>query len=127
VHLDPCTHDLLSPIPRPPPLLHSLSHTFRANRIYRLRKELTPKISIMDREKPRRAILLLLFLLVGAVLAALVFALWHLFSPAPPVPPPPSPLPVPTATASAPPSPTFDNALPTAPDLLPDGGDKKNR
>jgi DNA-directed RNA polymerase specialized sigma24 family protein len=91
---------------------HRTTPTALSNRFLRLRAQLAPRVSIMDREKPRRAILLALFFLGAAALVALAIVLWsHLF------PLPPSTiLPVPSASAAPAPAPSFDNALPTAPD-----------
>jgi DNA-directed RNA polymerase specialized sigma24 family protein len=95
------------------------------SRFYKLRKELVPAVSIMDKEKPRRAILLAL--LFGGLLAvvAMVVALWSWLQPAPP-PVPPPPAPVPSASASAAPEPTLDIARPPpVVPALPDAGDLK--
>ena len=87
-----------------------------SNRIHKLRKELAPRVALMDQEKPRLFILCGLWLFgLGAVLTAIVLA-WQLLFPAPP-PRLPAPLPVPSASA---PAPTFDNAFPTQPDAGPD-------
>jgi DNA-directed RNA polymerase specialized sigma24 family protein len=92
---------------------HGTTPTALSNRFLRLRKELAPRVSIMDREKPRRTILLALFFLGAAALVGLAIDLWsRLFTPPPPLPI----LPVPSASAAPAPAPTFDNALPTAPD-----------
>jgi DNA-directed RNA polymerase specialized sigma24 family protein len=69
-------------------------------RFSKLRKELIPKISVMDEEKPRRAfILFLLFLCLGAVVAIVV--LWRALSPPPIAPEPPAPLPSATAAPTS--------------------------
>jgi len=91
---------------------HHTTSTALSNRFLRLRKELAPRVSIMDREKPRRTILLALFFFGAAALVGLAIVLLSLFF-APP--PPPTILPVPSASAAPAPGPTFDNALPTAP------------
>jgi hypothetical protein len=87
-----------------------------ASRFHKLRKELGPKVSIMDRERPRRAILLLLFFGALAVIGIILFALWRTVAP---VPPPQLPIPRPIPSASARPAPTFDQALPPRNDLAP--------
>jgi hypothetical protein len=80
-----------------------------ASRFYKLRMELAPKVSLMDREKPRRAILLLLFFGGLAVVVAILVALWRgIVS----VPPPQLPEPRPVPSVSAAPLPTFDQAPP---------------
>jgi len=92
--------------------------TALANRMHKLRKELAPRLALMDQEKPRRAILLLLFLFGLGVLAAVLYALFLWATPVPPTPATPALRPAPTTTASALP-PTFDNALPTEPSESP--------
>jgi len=90
-----------------------------SNRIHKLRKELAPRVALMDEEKPRLFILGALWLFgLGAFLTAIVLA-WHFLFPAPP-PPRPAPLPVPSASAAPAPAPTFDNAFPTQPDAGPE-------
>ena len=90
-----------------------------SNRIHKLRKELAPRVALMDEEKPRLFILGALWLFgLGAVVTAIVLA-WQVLFPAPP-PQPPRPLPVPSASAAPQPAPTFDNAFPTQPDAAPD-------
>jgi DNA-directed RNA polymerase specialized sigma24 family protein len=93
-----------------------------ANRFHKLRKELAPKVALMDQEKPRRTVLLALFFLGACAFVAVLYALWHLWLP--PAPPPPRMLPEPAPTASAAPAPTFDQALPTTP-AVNDAGDSK--
>jgi DNA-directed RNA polymerase specialized sigma24 family protein len=82
-----------------------------ANRFHKLRKELEPKVRLLDDEKTRRSVLWLL-LLLGAT-AVLALALWLLgvLSPARPAPSFSPALPVPSVSAVAPP-PVFDQALP---------------
>ena len=72
-------------------------------RFTKLRKELAPHVSIMDEEKPRRAILsvLLLLLLGGIVLLVILLSNWL----APPPVPPAEPALLPTATVAPPPLP----------------------
>jgi len=82
-----------------------------SDRLYKLRKRLAPKVSIMDREKPRRAILI--FLIVGAA-ASVLLTLWYLFHPTA-SPPEEKPQPAPSATAGPAPVPTFNQALPKPP------------
>ena len=94
-----------------------------ADRFLRLRNELGPKVRLMDREKPRRAILLLLW--IGGPIALLVVAIvLFLYAmrtvPPPPVQPPPKP--VPSASASAGPAPSFDQALPPTGEVPTTGG-----
>ena len=86
-----------------------------SNRFHKLRQELVPKIAIMDRENPRRAILLFLFLLALGVVVALVYGLLPHASPPPAVPATPELRPAPTVTAPPAPPPSFNQALP--PDL----------
>jgi DNA-directed RNA polymerase specialized sigma24 family protein len=91
-----------------------------SNRIHKLRKELAPKATLMDREKPRLFILGALWLCgLGAFVAAVV-VVWGLLFPAPPPPPPRPVLPVPSASAAPAPAPTFDQAFPTQPDAGPE-------
>ncbi len=90
-----------------------------SSRFYKLRQELAPRLALMDQEKPRRAILLLLFLFGLGVVAAILYALFLWATPVPPTPATPALRPAPTSTASALP-PTFDNALPTEPSESPD-------
>jgi len=91
-------------------------------RFQRLTRELVPHVSLMDREKPRRAILLaLLFFGALALVALLIAFLWGALRPAPP---PAVPALEPLApSASAPPAPgpapRFDDALPTKPGPAP--------
>jgi DNA-directed RNA polymerase specialized sigma24 family protein len=96
-----------------------------SNRMSKLRKELAPRIAVMDREKPRLFILLgmLLFGVAAFIVAALV-VLWVLLAPIPRPPRPPRVVPAPSASVAPP---TFDQALPTAPSSLPDtdAGDGK--
>ena len=80
-------------------------------RIHKLRKELAPKVAVMDREKPRRAILF--FFLPAVVAVAIALILWWLLGPAARPPVPPHVAPLPSATASAEPAPSFDQAQPT--------------
>ena len=98
---------------------HDTTPTALSNRFLRLRAQLAPRVSIMDREKPRRTVLLALFFFGVAALVGLAIVLWRLFY-TPPLPP--TILPVPSASAApAPaPEPTFDNALPTEPPAPPD-------
>jgi DNA-directed RNA polymerase specialized sigma24 family protein len=89
---------------------HHTTPTALSNRFYKLRQELIPRVSVMDEEKPRRFVLIVLFF--GALLAVLALALWLWFAlrPAHPVTPP---RPVPSASrAPAPrlrPPPIFDD------------------
>jgi hypothetical protein len=99
---------------------HHTTESALSNRFYKLRKELVPSISIMDKEKPRRAILFGLFFVGLLAVAAIVIALWNLLQPLPPpAPPPPEPAP----SASAAPEPTLDIALPPTVVPAPDAGD----
>ena len=91
-------------------------------RCRKLRKELAPKVALMDRENVRRGVILFLFGGgIAAAIALIVLALRLLLAPSPvgPVPPPPDVvLPPASATASTPPpAPSFDQALP--PDVPP--------
>jgi hypothetical protein len=97
--------------------------TALANRMHKLRKELAPRLALMDQEKPRRAVFLLLFLFGAGVLAAILYFL--LRGPIP-ITPTATPVlgPAPTATASVV-EPTFDNAFPTQPS--PDDSAKPER
>jgi len=88
-----------------------------SSRFYKLRQELIPRLALMDQEKPRRAILLLLFLFAVGVLAALLYLLLRGPTPVAPAATP-ALRPAPTATASVV-EPTFDNALPTRPSASP--------
>jgi hypothetical protein len=101
-----------------------------AMRFHKLRKKLAPKIKLMDRELPRRAIIIFLFGAGVAVLVA-IFALvvWPLLRPAPQPHAPPIPAtPVPSASASAGPAPSFDQAVPTDDDSVPsDAGTRKQQ
>jgi hypothetical protein len=96
-----------------------------ANRMHKLRKELAPRLALMDQEKPRRTVFLLLFLFGAGVLAAILYLL--LRGPTP-IAPTATPVlrPAPTATASVV-EPTFDNALPTQPSASPDDNGKPRR
>lgn len=97
--------------------------TALANRMHKLRKELAPRLALMDQEKPRRAIFLLLFLFGAGVLGAILYFL--LRGPIPIAPTAtPALRPAPTATASVV-APTFDNAFPTQPS--PDDSGKPER
>ena len=89
-----------------------------SSRFYKLRQELIPRLALMDQEKPRRAIFLLLFLFGCGVIAAVLYLLFH--GPTP-IAPTATPVlrPAPTTTASVV-EPTFDNALPTEPSASPD-------
>jgi DNA-directed RNA polymerase specialized sigma24 family protein len=93
-----------------------------ANRFHKLRKELAPKVALMDEEKPRRFVLLALFGLGFAALLVVLY--WLLLALFPPAPPPPTMLPDPIPTVSAAPAPTFDQAFPTTP-APNDAGDLK--
>ncbi len=88
-----------------------------STRIHRLEKKLVPAVSVMDREKPRMTVIVLLFLsgLVAAV--SLLFWLLGIFSPAPPraVPQPSPVVSAPSAPPAPAPPPEFDNAQPTGP------------
>jgi DNA-directed RNA polymerase specialized sigma24 family protein len=97
-------------------------------RIQRLADELGPKVSIMDREKPRRAILAVLFFLGLAALVLLVAALLGAFRPAPPPALPLAPQLAPSASAPSVPAPPppLDNAFPTQPAPA-DAGDEPER
>ena len=77
-------------------------------RIFKLRKELGPKISIMDDEKKRMLVLVPFWGAAFVVLAILVAWLLGWLTPAPPV----HALPPPAPTASVAPAPTFDQAFP---------------
>ncbi len=101
---------------------HGTTERALSNRFHKLRKELAPKVALMDEEKPRRAVLLALLFFGACALVAVLYALWHLWLP--PAPPPPRMLPEPVPTASAAPAPTFDQALPTTP-AVNDAGDLK--
>jgi hypothetical protein len=97
-----------------------------SNRMHKLRKELAPRMALMDQEKPRRAILLLLFLFGAGVLAAILYLLLRGPTPVAPTATP-ALRPAPTTTASVV-VPTFDNALPTQPSASPDdNGGKPQR
>jgi DNA-directed RNA polymerase specialized sigma24 family protein len=124
---DPVRHDTYDAMVESAVVGHSLEDLAAArgitvsaltNRIHKLRKELAPKAALKDRETPR---MLILFGLFGAVFLGVVAAVVLLLSLLFPPPPPPLVLPLaPSATAAPAPSPSFDNALPTAP--APDGG-----
>jgi DNA-directed RNA polymerase specialized sigma24 family protein len=90
-----------------------------SNRFHKLRKELAPKVALMDEEKPRRFVLLALF---GLGFAALLFVLYLLLQPLlfDARPPPPAIVPAPVPTLSAAPVPVFEQALPPTPG--PEGG-----
>jgi DNA-directed RNA polymerase specialized sigma24 family protein len=94
-----------------------------SSRFYKLRQELIPRLALMDQEKPRRAIFVLLFLFACGVIAAVLYLL--LLGPTP-IAPTATPVlrPAPTTTASVV-EPTFDNALPTQPSASPDVDDGK--
>lgn len=100
-----------------------------ANRFYKLRKELEPKVRRMDDERTRRGVIWLL-LLLGAmgVIALVVWLLSAVLSPATPEPPVIAPEPKPAPSVIAPP-PVFNQALPppsqTAPRQRPDGDKPK--
>ena len=94
-----------------------------SNRFHKLRRQLVPKAALMDQEKPRRAVLLALFVFGLGALVALVTWLLRLWLPvSPPIPVVPEPIP----TLSAAPSPSFDQAFPT-PSSAPanDAGERK--
>lgn len=100
---------------------HTTPHALKM-RFQRLTRELVPHVSLMDREKPRRAILLaLLFFGAFALVALLVAVLWGALRPA--APPAVPALEPPAPSASAPPAPgpapRFDDALPTKPGPAP--------
>ncbi len=83
-----------------------------ANRFHKLRKELEPKVRLMDDERTRRSVFWLLLLLGATAVIALV--VWFFLVVLPSARPDPSfspPLPVPSASAVAPP-PVFNQALP---------------
>ena len=103
---------------------HRTTERAIANRIHKLRKELAPKVALMDEEKPRRFVLLALF---GLGFAAVLFVLYLLLQPllSPARPPPPAMVPAPVPTLSAAPLPVFDQALPTTPDAGPKPQDIK--
>ena len=94
------------------------SHTTEAvlsSRLYKLRQELIPKLARMDQEKPRRAILLVLFLLALGLVLAAVFWLLSLLAPPTAVPVTPVPRLEPPVTVQPPapaPPPSFNQALP---------------
>ena len=93
---------------------HDTTEQALANRFYRLRKRLIPRVALMDEEKPRKfAIFGGIFAFFGGLVAVVIYVVWlHYFAP----PPPPPPLPeLPAPSASAAPGPEFDNALPTQP------------
>ena len=80
-------------------------------RISRLRKELIPKVRMMDREKPRMFILFLLWFAGAAIVVALLLLVFLRVRPTPLPVPLPAPRPTPSASAGPAPS-TFDQALP---------------
>ena len=90
---------------------HGMTPNALSLRFHKLRDELSPKVAIMDREKPRRAFFI--FLILGGI-AAVLFAIWYLLQPAP-ARPDPTPPPAPSATAGPAPVPTFNQALPPPP------------
>ncbi len=83
-------------------------------RFSKLRKELAPKVKLMDRENVRLVVLFFLWGGLAALLVVLAFVVFRRLSPHPQrLPPTPEPRPVPTVTASGgPPAPSFDQALP---------------
>jgi DNA-directed RNA polymerase specialized sigma24 family protein len=104
---------------------HSIEELARENgmtpgalslRIHKLRKELAPKISIMDDEKKR--LMILVGFWGGGPLLVIAIALWLWLHPSPQPPAPPAPRPVPTASAS--PAPTLDIARDTPARAAPD-------
>ena len=92
---------------------HDTTEQALANRMYRLRKRLVPRVALMDEEKPRKVVIFGgIFALFGGLLAVILYVWLHYL--APPPPPPPAPV-LPAPSASAAPGPEFDNALPTLP------------
>lgn len=97
-----------------------------SSRFYKLRQELIPRVNIMDREKPRRAILLLIFLIGTGAVAFVVWLIVHMLTPQWASPPPAHRVHAPRAVVAPPP--TLDNAQPTQPPSPPpedDGNGKK--
>jgi len=97
---------------------HKTTEAALSMRIHKLRKELIPHRAIMDQEKPRRAILVGLWVGAGAIVVRVIVAIWLWLLP-PPHPPVIEVLPAPSASAAPAPMPTFNQAFPT---VTPDAG-----
>ena len=90
-----------------------------ANRFYKLRRDLAPRVAVMDDENKRRAVIFALFFFGAAAIVALLLAGWPLLFPPPGPPRPWRPFQVRTA---APEGNDVAHPPPPRPPVQPDAG-----